>query len=92
MHLITRHAKLHTQIVSFLFPNDVDFIPNNYVYKKKHLCIGTICLSKSEKMRLWRMTPHYQTQRKKWIGEVFWHKGVLESIDKHKKNLQMEGL
>jgi hypothetical protein len=52
MHLITRHAKLHTQIVSLLFPNDVDFIPNNYVYKKKHLCIGTICLSKSEKMRI----------------------------------------
>jgi hypothetical protein len=52
MHLITRHAKLHTQIVSFLFTNDVDFISNNYVYKTKHLCIGTICLSKSEKMRI----------------------------------------
>jgi hypothetical protein len=29
------------------------------------------------------MTAHYQTQRGKWIGEVFWHKGVLEAIDKH---------
>jgi hypothetical protein len=22
--------------------------------------------------------------KEKWIGEVFWHKGVLEPIDKHK--------
>jgi hypothetical protein len=64
MHLITRHAKLHTQIVSFLFPNDVDFIPNNYVYKKKTLVHRYICLSKSEKMRIMKNDSSLITKHK----------------------------
>jgi hypothetical protein len=49
------------------------------------LCIGTICLSKSEKKsedyEEWLLITKH---KEKWIGEVFWHKGVLEPIDKHK--------
>jgi hypothetical protein len=39
-------------MISFLFPNNVNIIPNNFVYNKKHLCIGMICLLKCEEVRI----------------------------------------
>jgi len=34
MHSLTKHAKLHTQTISLLLFNIVNFIPNNYDPKK----------------------------------------------------------
>jgi hypothetical protein len=54
MHLITRHAKLHKQLIFVPLPNDVNFIPNK--------SINIICPLGNKKARI--MMSDYPLQNK----------------------------
>jgi hypothetical protein len=49
VHLISRNAKLHTQTIFFISPNDMDLIAKNFIYNNEHTCTCMMCPSKGEK-------------------------------------------
>jgi hypothetical protein len=43
-------VRLQTQTISFIIPNNVNFITKIFIHNIEYMCMCTICLSKNEKI------------------------------------------
>jgi hypothetical protein len=73
VHPIIGHVTLHSQTISFLLSNNVEFIPNNsfqkvFSFDKPHLWPNKWW--KSQKKWLWWMITHFQTKEDIWKWKV----------------------